>query len=777
MKPQLLVLLLLLLILRGPQTSAQGISPSLYTYGLVSGTCLPIREPYIESPCIAGIRKFVARSANTEALSDWIMPIACDGYMPAPTPPATTSVNCIKPYDKCSSIYCPEKYCQIIKSLIQTKASLLVRAANMYGKEAFMNPNTHYYNAIRQIVIDINAAYDCAGLQRPVIQGGGALEHLGTNVGFVKIPVAVIDAFQNEPGFSSFYLNVNGTSRTDLYFNKSRINYTPGTIDSGFYESPDITKIEARMWFFHISKMFIDLGYKSLHMGQLFVWGKRDKDLYNYQYTKSILNRIRDYAASKSTFVLLTEENFKALKFPGTNTFMFDFDSRAIRPREISSPATCGDFTTSVTPLINYLTGTPCMSAAYPAVLDPQVILNLPNGGNQFGYTPLHNCYTPSQPFNTYFDFAKGLKDTNHVASSYCNNVDDTWGWDDARWFGRELTESCRAAWMSRTIPVVRQLQNGSGFMIAPAVLPIKMPEQRNDYLVGLNPTGDGVYLMSDELSVQNNVLSAWTPNSYINVQGAKSCFSLTGWCSPFLLIPKRQSKFIIKATNPDLTTIYSWHVQDPNGNWLPFNYGTERIIAPSFSGNYTFYLRQDNLGTYSGTPYYGVKTVSFTLYLYQKCCGNTPMSLSVSNSPPYPEDFEGDITVYMTENTDFTAYDSYIERNEAYYQPEDSMELVSKVITTAKVTEKIVQKSSQIEVFPNPAGDILFVKGQYYPAQMVNIKIMDASGRMIKSITNSSLSDKPFEISLTGIAQGIYFINIDNESKSIDERLKFIKK
>ena len=65
---------------------------------------------------------------------------------------------------------------------------------------------------------------------------------------------------------------------------------------------------------------------------------------------------------------------------------MFDYDSRALRPREISNPQVCGD--NSCDNFLNpyYFTNTPCGAEQYPAIIDKCVITNM--GKHQLLYFP-----------------------------------------------------------------------------------------------------------------------------------------------------------------------------------------------------------------------------------------------------------------------------------------------------------------------------------------------------------------------------------------------------
>lgn len=769
------ILVICLVAFNNPSV-AQNVTPCLISSGIVRDNCGSVGDPYIGNPCIAGIQKQIARSVSAESLIEWIFPWPCYGWLGTNgvpnngnLPPDNAQVNCTPPYNKCWSTYCPDKYCSIIKSFVDLKASIILRAVNTWDKHGEFKPGTVFYSKMKQIVIDINAAYDCAGIRRPVIQGA-ILENVGEGVNYVPIPADVINAFKTEPGFdNSYYLNALGYPKI-LNFKLSRI-----IANTNFPNSPKIVNIEARMWFYYLAKTFIDLGYKSIHMGQMSNWSQNDN---GYVNTTRILNKIRSYAYSKGTFVLLTEENYKAIKFPGTNTFMYDYDSRALRPREVSTPSVCGDYNCSNS-VNNYLAGSPCGSEPFPAIIDQCVVSH---NGNTNGFSPLNGCVLEYQPYNTYFDYGAGNHEPVGQASSGCNGREGTWGWEDTKWFGYKInTTACRNFWMKDAIARLRTYHNSFGFMTVPGSIIMKMPELHHEIDSVRNPTADGRYVLADEPDVLNGIKQVWTPNSYAGVSINKQCKTLMGFC--LSLPPKRirQNKYTFNVTSPDNSTFYTWHMQDPNGNWLNFTNGVTREFYPFFNGIYTIYLRQDNLAGYMGSTHESVKTISYKVFLFSKCCGNNVMARG-SDGPPYEEDYEGEITKFE-ENKDFSAYDKYINDNMAYYKHPDSLSYEDTLVfagnkqpTSTNTTILAQQKDNRIEIYPNPTNNFIFVKSNYGFSQTVEIRILDVTGREIQKITNAELSNKPLSIPLDNFATGTYFINIINKENSLNERYKFIK-
>jgi len=770
---KLLTLLAVWILSSGLQVHGQGVSPILIANGVARNGCSSIGDPVVNN-CIADIPKQIARSVNAEGIVDWITPETCWGwigtngtpYNEALIPPPNTQVNCNPPYDRCYSHYCPQKYCDVIKSFVDMKASIILRAANTWGKAGYMQPGSTYYTSLRQFVIDVNAAYDCAGLRRPVIQGG-IFEFIDDGVDGVRIPADVINAFRTESGFEAgYYLDGSGNPK-NLNFKKSRM-----LAGSSWTDCPKIIRIETKMWFYYMAKVFIDFGYKSIHMGQMNGWADGDG---SFAHTTVILRKMRQYAQSKGTFVLLTEENRKAFKFPGTNTFMYDYDSRVLWPREISSPQVGSSVSCSGGPL-NYLAGTPCGGEAYKAVIDPCVLTNL---GNTGGYSPLYGCYMPYMPYNTYFDFGAGNHPPVGVATS--SPWQSVWGWDDTKWFGMKISTSCRSFWMADAIWRNRKFYNGFGFMSAPGLLAIGMPENADKYKVGINPTAGASYLLSDEPVVKSSIIRAWQPNSNVTVTAMKECVNINGLCG--FLPPKllRQNKYTFSVKNPDNSTVYTWHMQYPNGSWLPFTYGEQRVFYPPTTGYYTVYLRQDNLGTYTGTPFITAKTISFKVYMYRHCCGGANSAKGTEVDPTLTEDYEGEI--FLEEGQDnMGVYEDYVNSGMAFHLPddvpdyEDSLEFVAPQKPSRSLVAGAINESREISIYPNPASSILFVKSNYEFEYPVDIKLMDITGRTVEVIKNVRLSSIPTGIPLSSVPPGAYFINITSDVNNVNERFKFIK-
>ncbi len=734
--------------------SAQTVSPCLISSGIVTGNCPLYGDPYIESPCIAGIQKQIARSVNAENLVEWVTPVQCaywigtngTPYNPSLIPAGNVPVNCAPPYDKCQGHYCPDKYCQIIKTFVDLKASIILRATNTWLNHYDLQPGTPYYQGMQQIVTDINAAYDCAGLRRPVIQAT-IFEHIDPAVSGVRIPADVINAFKGTPGFeASYYLILGGTPKT-LNFNRERIRNI-STTNSEFAASPDITRIEARMWFYYLAKMYIDMGYKSIHMGQPDLWAVNDAA---YTQTVAILNKIRTYAQSKNTFVLLTQENKRALKIPGTDNFMFDYDSRAIRAREVSLPRlgfeTCGDFGCTG-PTNNYLAGSPCQNELYPAVIDECVIST---GGNTGGYSPVSGCFLPYQPFNTYLDFGPGDYPGIGFPSQGCNGDWGTWGWDDTKWFAKGLqSPQCRAFWLQDAIPRIRSYFNGFGHMALPGLIYVNMPTNAGQYLNNINPSSDARYLLSDEALVKSAVMTSWAPNVNPAISTSATCGPVIGNCN-FASLKQRRRTTRFYVSQPDNTSTYTWHIKNPDDSWQPMTYGKERSVSVSTAGVYTIYLRVDNLALPGG-----VKQISVEQYLEPYCC--------------FTEEFFRAKQISDTTAMDETTYSGLPENfdelpvNQGQDDPKQSRQ-----------REVFSDDNKDVFAYPSPTSSLFTVQARSIVYNDCSLVVKDITGRTILTSAPSVNLSNGWSVTCKDWANGVYFISVSSRSGA-HTTLKIVK-
>ena len=108
-------------------------------------------RPHMAS-CIAGLEKHMARGVSVRDLAVLI-------WQRAGRPECGTE----------EAGYCPEAYNRIINQLADLNAGYIFHAAGQWGKD-WVYVEDDYLQALLNVVDDINNAYDCRGLRRPIIQ-------------------------------------------------------------------------------------------------------------------------------------------------------------------------------------------------------------------------------------------------------------------------------------------------------------------------------------------------------------------------------------------------------------------------------------------------------------------------------------------------------------------------------------------------------------------------------------------------------------------------------
>jgi hypothetical protein len=98
----------------------------------------------------------------------------------------------------------------------------------------------------------------------------------------------------------------------------------------------------------------------------------------------------------------------------------------------------------------------------------------------------------------------------------------------------------------------------------------------------------------------------------------------------------------------------------------------------------------------------------------------------------------------------------------------------VNLIDACAKFLDLEESQTSNFDIFPNPANEILVLTFQNANAENLPITIYDAMGRIVfqNKISDSS---KPFQISTTAFENGLYQISIQQENYSISKRILII--
>jgi hypothetical protein len=157
-----------------------------------------------------------------------------------------------------------------------------------------------------------------------IIVQGSIFEVITTSVGNVPIPSWVFDEF--------------GVPREIRNFNYDAIRYANNRYKDhwGVGQSvPDISRLETKMWFYFMARLYIDSGYEAIHFGQVDLMDDNDS---SHAHWWDVLSRIRNYAAGHARRgLVLCDAHTHGVLYG--NNLLFDFHSYPMRPKDnCSSP-------------------------------------------------------------------------------------------------------------------------------------------------------------------------------------------------------------------------------------------------------------------------------------------------------------------------------------------------------------------------------------------------------------------------------------------------------
>lgn len=624
----------------GQTIPACSVTPQL---GLSNCATTPPLVPYVEQSCFAGIDRILARACSMHKLSDQIR-----------TPDASCDSNPYRDVDA---------YVNNIEMLVEMRSTFVFWAAHKWGNDNWLLPgnNCRFLESIRQTVCDINAAYDCAGVRRPIIQGT-IYEHVDgptiTSIEQVPIPPAVIAAFTDDRAFKgNTTLRDNyfsgDSARTDKMFNHNNVVGVPSINPA--INPPDVTLIEARMWMYYQAALFVDAGYTAIHMGDISQWGNNDRaDDGTYNDTWYLVKKIRQYAISRGSFILLNTEPSLAIpsqiEINGQQHMIFDFNATPFHFREMTLPplaptggdpcqwgiiSTCNDPYPAED--ITLFTTSPCNTFALPAIVDQCVINNYTELSGGVAPNPYDQTDTASHcqyaigevPSVMYFDLGNSIDPwapapnaTDTTGAPICGGDGSTYGYDDTDWFSL-MPPDCQIEFFRFYQCKIREMTGGNYYFPIPGIL-----------LIGPSWVPAGTPALWQLASTDNSdVLKGIS--DIVNQPVTTPIIDYSFNCDKFLEVSsecngKKRYKYgpfevFVKAhefsvSNEDCSSIYTWHIKDPHGDWLPFFLkGSKVVLEVAESGTYKIYLRQDNMALNNniGSTQFG----PFEYYLEPTCC------------------------------------------------------------------------------------------------------------------------------------------------------------
>jgi len=103
--------------------------------------------------------------------------------------------------------------------------------------------------------------------------------------------------------------------------------------DPAVAATPDITRLETRLWFFHLATLYLDAGIEAIHLGSIGRTAAHDHDL---GHTADLLARIRAHASAHARrgWVMLDAHTHGLVRH---GRLLLDFHSWPLRPREVGA--------------------------------------------------------------------------------------------------------------------------------------------------------------------------------------------------------------------------------------------------------------------------------------------------------------------------------------------------------------------------------------------------------------------------------------------------------
>ncbi|MBP6397944.1 MAG: T9SS type A sorting domain-containing protein [Saprospiraceae bacterium] len=611
-------------------------SQCLIDSGVISAEgCEPVGSAYVETTCFNSIERILSSAVQMNFLVHglWENPFDYD-----------TGANSLA------------NYCDDIKFLVESNAGLITQAAGIWGYNDEMDPTSTtktYLNSVRQMVCDINKAYDCNNLRRPFVQAS-IFEYLDDDtwlgkelVEYVRIPQCVIEQYMFEDGFDVDYYCVDSDgdgfadipliARNDLNFNFDRIRYildpdgnltVPGDF---FYTCPDITNFETSMWIYHNATVYMDCGINSFHLGQIGKMCQRERNQ-EYPQLQVLLDKIREYADDCNIGdILLTAEPLfhndglgsKYYKEEnGVKHHFFDYNIFPVWFNEYTDQSFV-DYLGCDNPLdINSIYDSEaCANVEGKALIDV-CILEKFLAFDQSGIGP-NGCVYENMPISLYFDLGHACVDTM-FSETPDPDFGHTWGYDDANWFA-SLNETCKIELFNRYFCNYSIGYYNSQKINIP--IPGKLPTREPC-------SGSNFYRINNDSIFKSTVVNMLNP-AVSNPSYQITCLTTDQCkkCGPpdiVSIIPKvfkykyKQNKVIILSVPADCTSKYSWHFQHESGNWEKYQIGNIITFKPKYEGKYTVTLRIDN-NRFPASDL-GSKSKSFEINtLLTDCCEYSP--------------------------------------------------------------------------------------------------------------------------------------------------------
>ncbi|MCC6187140.1 MAG: T9SS type A sorting domain-containing protein [Chitinophagaceae bacterium] len=97
--------------------------------------------------------------------------------------------------------------------------------------------------------------------------------------------------------------------------------------------------------------------------------------------------------------------------------------------------------------------------------------------------------------------------------------------------------------------------------------------------------------------------------------------------------------------------------------------------------------------------------------------------------------------------------------------------------LTNVSIKEAVAGVNN-LDVYPNPATDVVTTKFSLTEQSNVAIEIVDMLGKVVKTIASKSLTAGTYEVptSVAELANGVYLVKVTTDNGSITERIAIAK-
>jgi hypothetical protein len=255
-----------------------------------------------------------------------------------------------------------------------------------------------------------------------LILQGAVFEIVSEQVNELPIPGFVFDEFGMEPEKRTFQYEAM------LYDNGHRVDFW----NEGA-SVPDMSKLETRMWFYYVSRRYIDIGVEALHFGQVGIMDDADP---GHKHWLEMLGRVRRYAKKNARrHMVICDAHVPSGGIVHDGKLMFDLHSFPSRPKCVADEP-------------------------YKAILKKGFSDSI-YGRSAGGVTP-SGWACESLPYIVEID---NFGTSDHPGE--CRETDrfHVWGWDEITWFANQ-PEAYRNEWLLYAYNWVRETDPAGYFQL-----------------------------------------------------------------------------------------------------------------------------------------------------------------------------------------------------------------------------------------------------------------------------------------------------------------------